>query len=145
MKYFTMSQFATALTATAATMPKRMNSRLLEVAEFVKKEAESYIGNEQDDWDRLKDTTIALKQKLGLSGGPLHRTGVMKSSFSIRLRPYESIVESYNRALFYHETGTMYMPKRPVLSRAVLRNKNKIMAILGSAVFPLFTKSHVGY
>lgn len=145
MKYFTMSQFATALTATALAIPKRMNLRLLEVAEFVKKEAESYIGNPQDDWDKLKDTTIALKQRLGFAEGPLYRTGVMKSSFSIRLRPYESIVESYNRALFYHETGTMYMSKRPVLSRAVIRNKGKIMAILGGAVYPLLIKYHTGY
>jgi len=140
-----MNQFAIALEATALVMPKRMHLRLYEVAEFVKKEAESYIGHPQDDWDKLEESTIALKQRLGFTGGPLYRTGVMKESFSIRMRPFESIVESFNRALFFHETGTMYMPKRPVLSRAVMLNKDKILAIMGGAVYPLFTKSHVGY
>jgi hypothetical protein len=141
MKYFTMSQFATALDATARGMPKRIGLKLYELAEFIQKEAQGYIGHPQDDWDSLAQSTIALKNRSGYgSKGPLDRTGEMRQSITFRVYPFEAIVESFNRALYFHETGTIYMPKRPVLSRAVMRNEKMIALILGRAVNPLFGK-----
>ena len=144
MKYFTLSQFATALDAAAMAMPKRIMSSLALAAKFIQTEARSYIGNPQEDWKALMQSTVDLKTRLGYGGkGILDRTGEMRKSITYKLFPYQAIIESYNRALFYHETGTMYMPKRPVLTRAVFKNDKVLIALLGKAVYPLITKYHL--
>lgn len=144
MKYFTLSQFVTALDAAALEMPRRIMASLTLAAKFIQEEAKSYIGTPQSDWKELKQSTIDLKNRLGYGGkGILDRTGEMRDSITYKVFPYQAIVESFNRALFYHETGTTYMPKRPVLTRAVFKNEKVLIGLLGKSVYPLITKYHL--
>jgi len=143
MKYFTLSQFATALEEVTLALPKRILTSLELAAKLIKTEAQSYIGHPQEDWPSLKQSTLDVKKRLGYaSKGILERTGEMRESITYKIMPYQAIVESFNRALFFHETGTMYMPKRPVLSRAVFKNEKTLSLLLGKAVYPLITKYH---
>jgi len=144
MKYFTLSQFVTALDAAALEMPRRIMSSLTLAAKYIQKEAKGYIGNPQEDWPELAASTLDLKSRLGYGGkGILDRTGKMRQSITYKVFPYMAIIESFNPALFWHETGTMYMPKRPVLSRAVFKSEKVLIGLLGKSVFPLITKYHL--
>lgn len=138
MRRFTLSQFASALVNATGAISKTKQLRLIEAAELVKKTAESYIGNKQPEWPELKASTLRIKDALGYGAkGILERTGEMKGSITYRIEPYSAIIESYNRALYHHEKGTIYMAKRPVLSLAAFKKAEEIAIILGRAVLPI--------
>ena len=140
MSIYTLGTFAKALNVAALAIPKRINWQLTVAAKLIQHRARSYIGQRHFDWEPLSLETLRIKYQQGYSHkGPLERTGVMKRSITYRVLPFEAIIESYNRAMYYHETGTMYMPKRPVLSRAVFKSKAELVAIFGKSIFPLIT------
>ena len=140
MKTFTLESFTRALLDTAAVTKNRIQYRLEEAAHLIKDEAKSYIGIEHSDWPPLEDSTKRIKKAAGFGDkGPLERTGEMRDSIKVRMLPLEVIVESDNRALYYHEKGTEYMPRRPVLSRAVFKNRDALALLLGKSIHPLIT------
>jgi hypothetical protein len=144
VKLYTLNTFALALDRAALSLPRRIHAQLLEAVTLIQKEAKGYIGHSQDDWKPLASSTEAVKSIKDFPlGSPLLADGQMRSSITKRVMPWMGIVEAYNRALYFHEKGTAYMPRRPVLSRAVFKNEAKLMAIFGRAVFPLISIVHL--
>lgn len=127
------------------SMPVRIELSLAEAAALVKKEAESYIGTKQTEWDALEDSTKLLKSRMGLPvNSPLLRTGNMQKSIKMKVMPWESVVYSTNEAMWYHEEGTKFMSHRGVLSLALYRNELELRKILGPRFCLMFYKTSPG-
>lgn len=128
----------------AKSVPIKVQTTLTAAAEFVKKEVESdsFIGHSQPEWEPLKETTEDLKKRLGYSAEqPLLREGAMKASFRMKVMPYEAVVYSQDKALWYHESGTKFMPQRGVLSVILYRHEMELRGLLGTRFFVGMFKS----
>lgn len=135
---YTAHEAAKVFNLWALMVPKQIQKSLAMAAELVKKEAESYIGHPQTEWAPLADSTEERKDN---KGEPLLREGDMKASIRMKVMPWEAVVYSNNRAMWFHETGTKYMPKRGVLSLALYRNEFELHSLLGKGFFTMMFKT----
>lgn len=125
-----------------------IDTGLEECAKLIEKSAKKEIGHLQPEvgpfpaWAELAESTIDDKARHGYlysaDGNPLLRTGALEESISHKVNPLEAIIGSTSPIMVYHEFGTIKMPMRPVIGPAAYKNKDKIKAILGSAVIAGF-------
>lgn len=84
----------------------------------------------QEPWQKLKDSTIKERIRLGYGAGPiLVRTGQLMKGFRKEVGKY--FVRVYNPVKYfqYHQTGTAHLPKRRMIL-APERLKQEIVAVI---------------
>jgi HK97 gp10 family phage protein len=114
----TLGEFERMLATSLATVRPRLEIGLDKVGELAQTIAVHAIGNEQEGWPPLAESTIADKAAKGYAvPAPLLRTGEMRDSIKRELDPFdlEVVVGSASPIALYQEMGTSRIPPRPFL------------------------------
>ncbi|MEB0059239.1 HK97-gp10 family putative phage morphogenesis protein [Variovorax sp. LG9.2] len=137
-----MAALAAHLAGATGLMRAVEHSALEHCARLVEEAAKEEIGTYQtaigpfDAWAPLADSTEAAKASAGYpADAPLLATGALRNSIGHEVEGSTAIIGSTDEKMIYHELGTSKMPPRPVMVPALLRNKEKILEILGEATF----------
>ena len=143
------------LAAYLASLPTQhahaLQEGLEQCAASIEKTAKDEFGHYQDAagpfnaWDPLAESTKADRLSKGFSEDePLLRTGEMRDSITHEVDGLEAVVGAKDQKMVWHEFGTNRIPPRPVLGPALVRNKSKILKIIGhTAVSGLFGGHHI--
>lgn len=95
-------------------------------------EAKEMIGHDRFIWPRLKDSTIAIKRRLGQGlnfrpESPLFATGQYKEDINFEVVGMEVAVGTDLEYVQYLESGTAKMAARPLFKPALLAAASKFM------------------
>ena len=107
--------------------------------------AKSYIGNYQDGWPVLAESTIVEKNRLGYAppDNPLLREGAMRDSIAhlaaLSGEGAEGVVYSDSKIALYQETGTDRIPPRPFLALALFHSEPLISKLFGEFAEQILT------
>ena len=140
-EFHSLEAFAAHLAAIQLETFHAMKHGLEKVAEQVEKTAKEEIGTYQegigefDAWEQLADRTKEDRLRKGFTeNDPLLRTGELRDSISHQVHDLEAAIGSDSDIAVYQEMGTAKIPPRPFLGTAVEHNKDRIKAIIGTAV-----------
>lgn len=137
-------KFAEHLLTAATAEVVALHTGLVKTAELVQKTAQSEIGHLQPSvgpfpaWEELAESTKEDKERKGyvFNGeyNPLLRTGSLRDSIEYEISGAEAVIGSRSPIAAYQEFGTSRgIPPRPFMGPALFRNKDKIIAIFGTA------------
>jgi hypothetical protein len=118
----TTEQFEQSLGASIKTVRPRLEIGLDKVGELASTMAAAYIGNYQDNWAPLAESTIRSKAAAGFKvPAPLLRTGEMQESIKHEVDPLllEVVVGSNDKRALWQELGTVRIPPRSFLGLAM--------------------------
>ena len=126
-----------AVMITAAT--QKINTECLEsVAVIIETESKSMIGEYQQGWDKLKDSTEAQKARMGYpANAPLLATGEMRDSIQHHVSGDTAHIGTNDRKMRYHEYGTNRIPPRPVFGLVWNKKQAECLEIIGDATVKL--------
>lgn len=80
-------------------------------------------------WPALKPETVQEKLRLGYPAAPLIRTGALRTSLVSRplgmerISPHEVVAGTRVRYAPFHQSGTRFMPKRPLVNADAVRQE----------------------
>lgn len=147
MKTFTPGGFAAHLLKSAVTIAEGAKIGLTVCATLIQKTAQAEIGNYQPAvgpflaWAPLSEATLIDKEANGYEiPNPLLRTGDLRDSIQYEVSAFEAIIGSTSPIAAFQEFGTSStgwgsgIPPRPFIGPAAYKNKENIIAILGSVL-----------
>lgn len=142
-----LSQFVALLNQTAAQFPSSVRSGLDGAGRRMAGTAQGYLGEYQDrrvgpfgHWPMLSPRTVDEKTRLGYSppDNPLLRTGMMRQSIGHTVDRDSVTIGSTDPVARYQEFGTVNMPPRAFIGRAVAeRGREEGARVLLGALDPL--------
>lgn len=144
MKNFSsFGEFAIHLAAREIEMHVKLGEGLERVAAKIEKTAQAEFGTYQPEvgpfqaWPALAPETQDERARLGYSADePLLREGDLRDSIEHETDRGElvAVIGSTSDVMLYQELGTKFIPPRPVLGPAAIRNEKAIHRVLGAAL-----------
>ena len=116
------AEFAERMLAGSRMIQPELDAATKELVALGVTRAKSYIGHQQEDWEPLADSTKSEKQSLGFAPPdyePLLRTGEMRDSIEGNSIGTVGEIGSNNQKAVWQEFGTVHIPPRPFISKAV--------------------------
>ena len=89
--------------------------------------AKDLIGQEQEAWPALADSTVEQKQRMGLTGrvsatDPLFARGELRASIADTVDHSGIVLGSTDPIAPFHEYGTSKMPPRPFIEPTMVKH-----------------------
>ncbi len=142
-----LDTFARHLSAIAADMPNLERRGMDDAGKMLRAAARGYIGEYQDAirgspaWAPLAERTIEDRIRLGFTpDDPLLRTGALRRSIDYTVRPRRLLLGSTSLIGLWQELGTVTIPPRPFLGRAMAEHGREATRVIFERVLrPLFT------
>lgn len=146
-KVFSLIGFSEHLIKASVAIAEGAHVGLKVCAELIQKTAQAEIGEYQPAvgpfpaWAPLSEATLADKEAKGYEiPNPLLRTGDLRDSIQYEVSAFEAIIGSTSPIAAFQEFGTNStgwgsgIPPRPFIGSATYRNKDNIIAVLGSVL-----------
>lgn len=144
--FASFAAFAAYLEGIARTAPYAERAGLNKASEHMLEAIQKIPGVYQGGWEELADRTKKDRIKRGFSeNDPLLRSGELKKSYFRRvINTRHAKVGSGDPRAPWFETGTRYMPPRPVIGTAVAKEGKNCSSIIGDRMHKHLITGTVG-